>query len=166
MKTALFAVIAALTLAQPALAADVKADLKKQMEKWTEDFNAHKPAALAAHYSDDVDFIYVFAGQEGKTKKALEGFYTESFKQTPDISLKMISYEVVPVSDSVAFGSGVFEDTFTGPDGKKITAPTHASEVFVKVKGKWLVRVDHASFVPPPQPPPQAAPAKPAAPQK
>ncbi len=110
---------------------------------------------MAAHYADDVDFIYVFAGQEGKSKKGLEGFYTQSFKMTPDITVKLVSYEVVPVSDTIAFGMGVFEDSFTGPDGKKITAPTHASEVFVKKNGKWLVRVDHASFVPPPQPPPK-----------
>jgi uncharacterized protein (TIGR02246 family) len=150
----------ALTLLLLAAAPDVKAELTKQMEKWVQDFNAHKPAALAAHYSDDVDFLYTFDGQEGKTKKGIEGFYTQAFKVTPDITLKLVSYEVVQVSDGIAYGMGTFEDTFTGPDGKKLTVPTHASEVFVKKGGKWLVRVDHASFVPPPQPPPAPAPAK------
>ena len=83
-----------------------------------------------------------------------------SWNASPDITVKLVSYEVVPLSDTLAFGLGTFEDTFTGPDGKKLTVPTHASEVFVKKGGKWLVRVDHASFVPPPQPPPPAAPKK------
>jgi uncharacterized protein (TIGR02246 family) len=136
-------------------------DLKPQIEQWAKDFNAHNPAALAKHYSDDVQFIYAFAGQEGASKKAIEQFYTQSFKATPDISVKLVSYEVTPVSDTIAFGAGVWEDTFTGPDGKKMTVPTHSSEVFVKKGGKWLVRVDHASFVPPPQPSvKQDAPAK------
>jgi uncharacterized protein (TIGR02246 family) len=126
-------------------------DLKPQMEKWAADFNAHNPAALAQHYTDDVQFIYTFAGQEGQSKKALEQFYTQSFKMTPDIAVKLVSYEVTPVSDTIAFGAGVWEDSFTGPDGKKLTVPTHSSEVFVKKGGKWVVRVDHASFVPPPQ---------------
>lgn len=154
MKTIL---AAALLIAVPAFASDLKADLMKDMEKWVADFNSHKPAAVAAHYADDVDFIYVFAGHEGKTKKGLEGYYTQSFKATPDITVKLVSYDVVQVSDGIAFGYGTFEDSFTGPDGKKLTVPTHASEVFVKQGGKWLVRVDHASFVPPPQPAPPAA---------
>jgi len=149
MKTAIVALMLA---SVPSFAADLKADLNKEMEKWVADFNSHNPTAVSSHYSDDVQFIYVFDGQEGKSKKALEGFYTQSFKATPDITVKLISYDVVQVSDTIAFGMGVFEDSFTGPDGKKITAPTHASEVFVKKGGKWLVRVDHASFVPPPQP--------------
>ena len=141
---------AVLLFAMPAFAADLKADLMKEMERWVADFNSHQAAAVASHYADDVEFVYPFEGQEGKTKKGLEGFYTQSFKFTPDIAVKLISYDVVKVSDTIAFGYGVFEDSFTGPDGKKITAPTHASEVFVKKGGKWLVRVDHASFVPPP----------------
>jgi uncharacterized protein (TIGR02246 family) len=149
MKTFL---AAALLIAVPAFAGDLKADLMKDMEKWVTDFNSHKAAAVAAHYADDVDFVYVFQGHEGKTKKGLEGYYAQSFKATPDISVKLVSYDVVQVSDTIAFGYGTFEDSFTGPDGKKITAPTHASEVFVKKGGKWLVRVDHASFVPPPAP--------------
>jgi ketosteroid isomerase-like protein len=40
---------------------------------------------------------------------------------------------------------------------KKITAQVQTSEVFVKVNGTWKIRVDHASFVPPPQPPPPAS---------
>jgi uncharacterized protein (TIGR02246 family) len=152
MKTLLLTLL----LATPALAADLKTELTAQIQKWAADFNAHNPAALAAHYADDVQFIYAFDGQEGATKKGIEQFYVQSFKATPDVAVKLISYDVVLVSPNVAYGAGVWEDTLTGPDGKKVTIPTHSSEIFVKKGGKWLVRVDHASFVPPPQAPPPA----------
>lgn len=153
MKTTLMAVMLA---AAPAFAGDLSAQLTTQIQQWAKDFNAHDPKALAAHYTDDAQFIYAFAGQEGKTKAGVEQFYVQSFKMTPDISVTLKSYDVVQVSDDVAMGLGVWEDAFTGPDGKKQVVMTHASEVWVKVKGTWKVRVDHASFVPPPQPPPPA----------
>lgn len=143
--------------AAPALAGDLKAELTAKIEKWAVDFNAHNPKALAAHYTDDVQFIYAFDGQDGKGKNAIQGFYEQSFKMTPDVAVKLISYDVVQLSDGVAMGLGLWEDTLTGPDGKKMTIPVHASEVWVKKGGKWLVRADHASFVPPPQPPPPPA---------
>lgn len=162
MKTILLSSL--VLVAAPAFAGDLTAQLTSQMEKWAKDFNAHDPKALAAHYTDDVQFIYAFEGQEGKTKAGIEQFYVQSFKMTPDISVTLKSYDVVQVSDDVAMGLGVWEDSFTGPDGKKVRVLTHASEVWVKVKGAWKVRLDHASFVPPPQPPPpapeKAAPAK------
>lgn len=148
MKT----IIALLLLAAaPALAGDLKAQLTSQMEKWGKDFNAHDPKALAAHYTDDVQFIYAFEGQEGKSKAGVEQFYVQNFKALPDVAVSLKSYDVVAVSDTVAMGLGIWEDSFTGPDGKKQTVLVHSSEVWVKVKGKWMVRMDHASFVPPPQ---------------
>lgn len=155
-------IVSLLIAAAPAAPAkpDLKAELTAQMEKWATDFNSHSAAAMAAHYTDDVQFIYAFEGQEGSTKKAIEGFYTQSFKATPDIAVKLVSYDVVQISPTIAFGAGVWEDSFTGPDGKKMTVPAHSSEVFVKKGKKWLVRADHASFVPPPAPPPPAADAK------
>ena len=93
-------------------------------------------------------------GQEGSGKAALEGFWKQSFQMTPDIAVTLKSYDVVPVNATTVMGMGLWEDTFTGPDGKKITAQVQTSEVYVKVNGAWKIRVDHASFVPPPQPPP------------
>lgn len=146
-------------VAMPAFA-DLKADLTKQMETWASDFTAKKTPALLKYYADDIDFVYAFEGQEGKGKKALEAFYTQSFKGPP-LAVKMTSYDVVKISETVAYGMGVWEDTLTLPDGKTQVMPVHSSEVFVKKGKAWLVRVDHASFVPPPPPPPQekAAPA-------
>ena len=83
--------------------------------------------------------------------------WVESFQMTPDIAVTLQSYDVVQTSPNTAMGMGLWEDTFTGPDGKKVTAQVQTSEVYVKVKGQWKIRVDHASFVPPPQPPPAAS---------
>ncbi|HVE85541.1 MAG TPA: nuclear transport factor 2 family protein [Myxococcales bacterium] len=156
---------AALTLftAGAARAGDAKSEVNEQIKAWAAAFNAHDVGKLMAQYAEDPRYIYAFAGQEGAGKASLEAFYKQSFQMTPDITVKLVSYDVIPVNATTAVGMGVWEDTFTGPDGKKITAPTHSSELFVKVGGAWKVRVDHASFVPPPQPPPPAAvPAKPA----
>lgn len=140
-------------VAVPAFAGDLKADLTKEVEAWAADLNAKKLPALLAHYADDVEFVYAFEGQEGKGKKALEAFYAQSFKG-PALVVKLKSYDVVKISDTVAFGFGTWEDTLTMSDGKSQVIPTHSSEVFVKKGKAWLVRVDHASFVPPPAPPP------------
>jgi uncharacterized protein (TIGR02246 family) len=145
-------------LAVPAFA-DEKEELTKKMEAWAADFSARKTDALVKYYADDVEFVYAFEGQEGKGKKALQAFYTQAFAGPP-VSVKLKSYDVVKVSDTLMFGLGVWEDTLTMPDGKTQVVAVHSSEVFVKKGKTWLVRVDHASFVPPPQPPPQAPPKK------
>jgi uncharacterized protein (TIGR02246 family) len=132
--------------------ADVQTELTGAINKWADAYNSRDLKALAALYTDDVQYIYAFAGDEGKGKKALEAFYAAGFKAPTDLKVKMVSYEVTPMSDTVAFGAGVWEDSLNGPDGKRMTVPTHSSEIFVKKGGKWLVKVDHASFVPPPQP--------------
>jgi uncharacterized protein (TIGR02246 family) len=147
-------IISALLLASPALAGNLKSDLTTRMEQWAKSFNQHDPKALVTDYTDDAQFIYAFEGQEGKGRAALEQFYAQSFKMTPDVHVTLKSYDVVQVSQDVAVGLGVWEDSLTGPDGKKLTLPVHTSEVWVRRGGKWMLRVDHASFVPPPQPPP------------
>lgn len=127
---------------------DVPATLTTKMDTWGVAFNAHDVDALAALYSDDAQYIYAFEGQEGQGLASLKTFYAGLFGATPDFTVERKSYEVIEISDGIAFGSGEYDDTFTGPMGK-MTVPTHASEIFVKKNGVWTVRVDHASFVPP-----------------
>lgn len=146
----------AVVLATSALAGDTKSEVRAQIDGWAAAFNAHDTKALLERYTDDAKYIFTFQGQEGAGKAALEANYTQSFKATPDIKVTLKEYDVVPVNDTIAVGMGTWEDTFTGPDGKKVTVMVQSSEVFVKVGGTWKVKVDHASFVPPPQPPPPA----------
>lgn len=161
MKISTAVVAVALLLSSGAARAespkDPKAEVNEQIRAWAAAFNAHDVAALVAKYTDDARFIYAFQGQEGASKTSLELFYKQSFQATPDLAVTLKSYDVVMVNPNIAVGMGVWEDTFTGPDGKKVTAPVHSSEVFVKVGGVWKIRSDHASFVQPPQPPPPAA---------
>jgi len=150
MKTAL--ALIALFAASSAFAGDAKSEITEQAKTWAAACNAHDVAKVVALYDNDPKFIYAFMGQEGSGKAALEGFWKQSFQMTPDIAVTLQSYDVVQTSPDTAMGMGLWEDTFTGPDGKKITVQVQTSEVYVKVKGQWKIRVDHASFVPPPRP--------------
>ena len=131
---------------------DVQLEVTAHMDAWGDAFNAHDVNALAALYSDDVDYTYTFEGQEGRGKDSLQAFYGQAFTMTPDISVERKSYEIIEIDDGIAWGTGEFVDTFTGPMGQ-VVAPTHASEVLIRINGKQLVRADHASFVPPPMGP-------------
>ena len=154
MKTTLAVLtVALLSASASAFAGDAKSEITAQTRAWAAACNAHDVAKLVTLYDAEPKFIYAFMGQEGSGKAALEGFWKQSFQMTPDIAVTLQSYDVVQTSPNTAMGMGLWEDTFTGPDGKKITAQVQTSEVYVKVNGQWKIRVDHASFVPPPQPP-------------
>jgi uncharacterized protein (TIGR02246 family) len=145
---------AALLFAVPSFAGEPDAPLQALIRTWADRANAHDVKGLTALYAADPQFIYAFEGQEGRGAEALTAFWTGFFQSAPDVALTLKSYEVVMLSPTSAMGLGVWEDAFTGPDGKKLQIPTHSSEVFVKVKGQWRILVDHASFVPPQPPPP------------
>jgi len=157
MKTSFAMMAFALLTAGAAQAGDSRTEVTAQLRAWEAAANSHDVARVMALYADDAQYIYGFQGQEGAGRASLEAFWKQSFQMTPDIAVTLKSVEVVPVNANVAVGMALWEDTFTGPDGKKVTAQVQTSEVFVKEKGAWKIRVDHASFVPPPQPPPPAA---------
>ena len=152
MKTSFAVMVFALLSAGAARAGDARTEVAEQARAWAAACNSHDAGKVVSLYADDPRFIYAFMGQEGAGKAALEGFWKQSFQMTPDIAVTLKSYDVVPVNANTAVGMGLWEDTFTGPDGKKITAQVQTSEVYVKVNGQWKIRVDHASFVPPPRP--------------
>jgi ketosteroid isomerase-like protein len=149
MKISLAVMTIALLSAGAARAGDVKAEVTEQAKAWAAACNSHDAGKVVALYADDPRYIYAFQGQEGAGKAALEAFWKQSFQMTPDITVTLKSFDVIPVNANTAVGMGFWEDTFT--------AQVQTSEVYVRVGGVWKIRADHASFVPPPQPPPPAA---------
>jgi uncharacterized protein (TIGR02246 family) len=157
MKTtialALLALAAAPAVARAGDKIDPKAAAAANSEAWAKAFNAHDPKAAARLYTDDVAYIFAFHGQEGKGKAAIEQFFAATFQQTPDIAVALQGCDGRLVGDGVLIAMCTWVDTFTGPDGKRATIPTQSSEIYTRQKGGgWRIRVEHASFAPPPPP--------------
>lgn len=152
MKTAI-AVLAAL-LATRTVAADPKAEAEATLRAWEKAFNAHDVKTMVSYYADDVRFIYGVEGQEGKGKAGVQKTFEGLFAQQKDAKVAVKSLEVKIIDATHAVVLGLWDDTIVGPDGKEMVLQVQTSDVLVKGKGGYKLLIDHASFVPPPQPPP------------
>jgi ketosteroid isomerase-like protein len=56
-----------------------------------------------------------------------------------------ISEQSVTVVGSVAYGHNVQSATFTGKDGSPVKVVVRVTDVYRKIKGKWLIVQEHAS---------------------
>jgi ketosteroid isomerase-like protein len=78
----------------------------------------------------------------------------DSFAMGPPTTIALQECDGVFVGDNTLVALCTWQDTITMPDGSRQVVPLHSSEVLVKQKdGRFLLRMDHASFVPPPQAP-------------
>ena len=130
-------------------------ELTVLMTSWQDSFNARDLDSLLGRYARDIRFIYAFDGEEGMGRDALRADINGTLAATPDVSVQLLQYDVVPLGDSAAMGLGFWQDSFTGPDGQPVAIITQSSEIFVRSDGDdlWKIRWESTSFAPPPPAP-------------
>lgn len=121
------------------------------MLAWQSNFNARNLGALLAGYTPDLRFVYAFEGEEGAGLDALRADVSGTWAASPDLTVQLQQYDVVPLGDDAAMGLGSWVDSFTGPDGTPVSVQTQSSEIFIRTDMGWKVQAEAASFAPPAQ---------------
>src|SRR5215470_703989 len=86
------------------------------------------PAVLAL-YRDDASVIWPGQGEEAKGKAAIEPLVRDLVAQAKQGAVVLKSQESTPLGDGYIVNVGRWENTVTGPDGKKTVLTIRTSEV-------------------------------------
>ena len=132
--------------------ADAAADGRAVSDAFQKAVAAGDVAAALALYRDDASIIWPGQGEEAKGKAAIEPLLRNLIAGAKNGSVVLKSQESTPLGDGYIVNVGRWENTVTGPGGKKVVVTIRTSEVLAKTDGKWLYLVDHASVGAPPPP--------------
>jgi uncharacterized protein (TIGR02246 family) len=105
-------------------------------------FNRHDAAALAAMYTKD-GLLVGIDGTMAQDPAAIQQAYSDLIKGLGDFTFDYELKEAHPIGNGIwAVIVSAFTSNFAnGPT----TRHTHVSEILVPVKGKWMIRLTHAS---------------------
>lgn len=124
-----------------------KAAIEALVERYSKAFNAKDVNAIMANYAPG-DQLFVFdvvpprqyAGWDAY-KKDFEGL----FAAFPGPVSDSISDLNVTVVGPVAYSHRIESAEFTGKDGSKLNLVVRVTDVYRKIKGKWLIVQEHVS---------------------
>jgi uncharacterized protein (TIGR02246 family) len=140
--------------ALPALA-DPTAEAKAHSEAFARAMNTRDAKAMLALYADDARVIWPGEGEEASGRQAIEKLIASTLATLPkDARIALKSQQAIPLGANYIATVGRWEQSATGPDGKKEISEVRTTEVLEKRGGKTLYLVDHASAGVPPPPPP------------
>ena len=126
--------------------ADPTADAKAVGDAFAKAFAAGDVPAVLALYRDDASIIWPGRGAEGKGKDAIERVVRDAIASAPkDMKFVQKSNEARALGDDYIVNVGLWDQSFTTPNGRRVTTEVRTSEVLARRGGKWLYLVDHAS---------------------
>jgi uncharacterized protein (TIGR02246 family) len=134
--------------------ADAAADGRAVSDAFAKAVAAGDVQAVLALYRDDASVIWPGQGEEAKGRAAIEPLARSLIAGAKHGPIVLKSQESTPLGDGYIVNVGRWEQTVTGPGGKKTVVTIRTSEVLAKTDGKWLYLVDHASVGAPPPPAP------------
>ncbi len=139
-------VVAGLLAAASAVhAADVAGEVRAFEDAFAKACNAGDVAAAKALYADDARLVWPGAAEEAKGAAEIEKVLVRGCKDVKDLKLEMRSLDVIPLDDTHVATVGRWDDSFTTPAGRHVSAQVRTTEVLVKQDGAWKYLVDHAS---------------------
>lgn len=127
-----------MTVTNPAVEA-----IKKEIAAFADAFNKRDAKAVASFWSAEGEYVDD-TGRAFVGRNAIEAYYTELLKETPDVKLKLVSDSIRLLGDTVAVedGQAVLEPKPQGVDGaNKYTA------IYTKVGNRWLLASVRDSYV-------------------
>ena len=133
-------VFVSLLLMSPVIKASGNAEIEEAIKKTTESYvAAFKKAdaeALAAHWTDNGDYIDV-DGNHLKGKETIKGAYQQFFAENPGVTMEITVTTVQQANDDLVIEDG-FRDIGASPKGpwRRI----RYTAVHVEEDGKWLVQ--------------------------
>lgn len=129
-------------------AASNKAEIMALEHRYIEAFNAKNVDGIMACYVPGRG-LFVFDAVPPREYIGWDAFkkdYEALFAAYPGpVSVSMSEADVVVVG-SVAYGHNVQTGYFTDKNGSRVNMAVRVTDVFRKIKGKWLIVQEHESF--------------------
>jgi len=103
---------------------------------------------VMSFYAKDADLVFFdgFAPRQYTGQASYRKSYTEFFKLFPGKSTSQIDVNRVIVSGPLAAAYGTDRWLVTGTDGKPVEMVFRFTNLFKKVRGRWLIMHEHLSF--------------------
>jgi uncharacterized protein (TIGR02246 family) len=136
--------LAAIALAAPVRAQDIKAEVEKIGAAYTDCIAKHDAACVAALYSKDGIQVNVV----GQVITDLKAAYEANFKAGEDKIAVKVNY-AQPLGNDTAMAAGDVDITF---NVEPTLRPAFWSAIYVKEGGQWKIRMLTAGIKPPPPP--------------
>jgi uncharacterized protein (TIGR02246 family) len=146
LSVAILASANAVAADQPASAAD-KAAIQALEDTYNAGFNSKDVDKVMSVYAPGKQlFVFdVVPAREYKSSEAYRKDFEELFSTFPGPIKNTISEPTIHVVGSVAYGHKIQTSEFTGKDGTKVNVVARTTDIYRKMKGKWLIVEEHDS---------------------
>ena len=152
MRT-LTALCVAMLGAAPGLAAEPpttnpdKVAIQALEDAFNEGFNSKDVDKVMSVYAPGKElFVFdVVPPREYKSSDAYKKDFEGLFSAFPGPVKNTISEQTIHVVGTVAYGHNIQTSEFTGKDGTKVTIVVRTTDIYRKMKGKWLIVEEHNS---------------------
>ena len=135
-------------LAQAKPAADEKAAIEALEKQYIDAFNAKDVNTIMSCYAPGKS-LFVFDAvppREYPSSDAYEKDWESLFAMYPGPLSNAISEQSITVVGSVAYGHNIQTGFFTRKDGSRVDVAVRVTDVYRKIKGKWVIVQEHVSF--------------------
>jgi len=129
-------------------AASDKADIEALITNYSDSFNSRSVDGIMSCYARGKG-LFVFDAvppREYPSWDAYKRDWEGLLSAFPGPAKTTVSDIDITVVGPVAYGHDIQSSTFTRKDGSALNAVVRVTDVFRKIKGKWLIVQEHVSF--------------------
>ena len=134
--------------AQAKAATNDRAEIEALEKRYIDAFNAKDINAIMACYAPGKG-LFVFDAvppREYPSWDAYKRDWESLFAAYPGPISNAISGQSISVAGAVAYGHNIQTGYFTRKDGSRVNVAVRVTDVYRKVRGKWLIVHEHVSF--------------------
>ena len=134
--------------AQANAAANDKADIEALEKRYIDAFNARDLKGIMACYAPGKS-LFVFDAVPPRAYPSWDAYkrdWESLFSAYPGPLSYAISEQSITVVGSVAYGHNIQTGYFTRKDGSRVDVVVRVTDVYRKIKDKWLIVHEHVSF--------------------
>ena len=126
--------------AEAAQSGEIGQELHALLDAWSDAYNAHDAAKLAAFYALDADLV----NEDGETvrgRAAIQTHFREQMKLSPDVATVQRSRDIRILDEDTAIETGTWSDDHR-QDGGAAKKNGIWTCVYTKVGGAWKILVE------------------------
>jgi uncharacterized protein (TIGR02246 family) len=146
--SAILFLVAGTSLNMGASASDVDvAQIRALEQRYNDGFNAKNVEQVMSCYARDNLFVFdVVPPREYASWDAYKRDWQELFATYPGPVKNVISEQTITAVGPIGYGHNIETGDFTRKDGTKLEYVVRTTDIYRKVKGKWLIAEEHNSI--------------------